>query len=191
MEISAREKSILMGLAREAIHLTLSGSEPGTPPARLITARLRKESGAFVSIYKNRMLRGSMGLVLPLVPLWRAVRESAVYAAFRDPRFSPITADEMDDLTLEIAVLTSCGSAEGPSCVHGTVYRKDFRQAALLPHCAEVQEGKAGCTAAYRTGTLGLDPREWDGVDVKDTFCVEVFREERVRSGRRMPGKRR
>ncbi|MCK9263190.1 MAG: AMMECR1 domain-containing protein [Deltaproteobacteria bacterium] len=181
MEISAREKSILMGLAREAIHLILGGSVPGTPPAGLITARLGEESGAFVSIYKNQTLRGSMGLVLPLVPLWLAVRESAVYAAFRDPRFSPITADEMDAVTLEIAVLTSHGSAAvSPGVVsgdHGTVYRKDFRQAALLPHRVEVQEGEAWRTAAYRTGTPGPGPREWDGADVVETFSAEVFRE--------------
>ncbi len=182
MEISAREKSILMGLAREAIHLTLSGSAPGTPPAGQITARLREESGAFVSIYKKRTLRGSMGLVLPLVPLWRAVRESAVYAAFRDPRFSPITADEMDAVTLEIAVLTSHRRAAGSpgvvSGAHGTVYRRDFRQAVLLSRRVEMQEGEAGRTPAYRTGTPGLDPREWDGADVEETFSAEVFLEE-------------
>lgn len=181
MEISAREKSILMGLAREAIHLILSGSAPGTPPAGLITARLREESGAFVSIYKNRALRGSMGLALPLVPLWRAVRESAVYAAFRDPRFSPITEDEMDVLTLEIAVLTSHRRAAGPpgvvSGAHGIVYRKDFRQAALLPRRAEGQEGEAGRTPAYRTGKPGLDSREWAGAEVLGAFSAEVFRE--------------
>ncbi len=179
MEISAREKSILMGLAREAIHLTLSGSSPDTPPAGLITHRLRERSGAFVSIYKNRALRGSMGLVLPLAPLWRAVRDSAVYAAFRDPRFSPITADEMDAVTLEIAVLTPHRHAVTPPGVgtgaHGIVYRKDFRQAALLPR-HEGDQRDAESTPVYKTGKTGLDTREWDGADVLETFSAEVFR---------------
>ena len=181
MEISAREKSILMRLAREAIHHTLSGSAPGTPPDGLLTPLLREKSGAFVSIYKNRTLRGSMGMVLPLAPLWQAARESAVYAAFRDPRFSPITADEMDDVMLEIAVLTPHRHAATPpgagAGAHGVVYRKDFRQAALLPRHPEVQEGEAESTSAYRTGKPGLDSREWDGADVLETFSAEVFRD--------------
>ena len=54
----------------------------------------------------NGQLRGCIGYVLPTKPLYLAVRDMAINSALRDPRFPPVTAEELPDLYIEISVMT-------------------------------------------------------------------------------------
>src|SRR5205823_7896606 len=67
---------------------------------------LRHPAGAFVTL-KTRQgdLRGCIGSIHAVHPLYQAVASSAISAAFRDPRFRPLHAGELDDLDLEISVM--------------------------------------------------------------------------------------
>jgi AmmeMemoRadiSam system protein A len=182
MERSVVEKTTLIRLAREALRLAVRGSAPDISHPGHLTTRLQRKAGTFVSIYNNQTLRGSMGYVLPVLPIWQAVRECAVYAAFRDPRFSPLTADELNAVNLEISILTSRGRATESSDIragtHGIILRKGFHQAAMLSHNPELRSWDARSAPACLRRELGLGPEERDeAVDALEIFTVEVFRE--------------
>tara|TARA_Y100000310_G_scaffold329536_1_gene399588 strand:- start:94 stop:687 length:594 start_codon:yes stop_codon:yes gene_type:complete len=65
-----------------------------------------KKQGIFVTLYMNDELRGCIGFPEPVLPLYRAVIDAAKSAAFSDPRFSPVTKDEFDNIRIELSVLT-------------------------------------------------------------------------------------
>ena len=68
--------------------------------------RLARKQGAFVTINKHGTLRGCIGFIRPIYPLYEAVKEAAIAAALHDPRFPPVTPDELKDLEVEISVLS-------------------------------------------------------------------------------------
>ena len=68
--------------------------------------RFREKQGVFVTLHKNTQLRGCIGFPEPIYPLFNAVIKAAKSAAFEDPRFPPVTADELNDIEFEISILT-------------------------------------------------------------------------------------
>lgn len=66
----------------------------------------KQNRGAFVTLDVDGQLRGCIGNIEPIYPLWEAVKNNAYQAAFRDPRFDSITAEEFEDIDIEISVLT-------------------------------------------------------------------------------------
>jgi uncharacterized protein len=63
-------------------------------------------SGVFVTLYKNDKLRGCIGYPLPFLPLWKAIINASKGAAFNDQRFSPVTKEELKDISIEVTVLS-------------------------------------------------------------------------------------
>lgn len=98
--LTREEEKTLLGLAREAI---ATRSEPQTEN---LTPALKEKNGAFVSLHLGRNLKGCIGTVLPIKPLYKAVIENAINAAYHDLRFHPLENKEMDKITIEISVLT-------------------------------------------------------------------------------------
>jgi AmmeMemoRadiSam system protein A len=68
---------------------------------------LKEKGAAFVTLNYEKKLRGCIGTIVPHQTLLEDVMKNALSAAFSDPRFQPLSADEFDDLTLEVSVLTS------------------------------------------------------------------------------------
>lgn len=100
------EKSMLLQIARRSIENALSGrTEPPCDTTRL-TDKLRMNCGAFVTLRKQGKLRGCIGRLVGVRPLWRTVAEMARAAAFEDPRFRPVRADELPALHIDISVLS-------------------------------------------------------------------------------------
>ena len=100
--IATEDRRALLGLARDAIAAYVRGLPPPAAPPSPIMWRL---AGVFVSLHQDRALRGCIGHVEADRPLAQSVSEMAVAAASRDPRFPPVTADELDDLDIELSVL--------------------------------------------------------------------------------------
>ena len=95
---------VLLSAARTAIAQTLgtTTSHAGTPPAWAL------EPGAsFVTLTKNGRLRGCTGSLVAHRPLLEDVRANAVAAATRDPRFAPMTPDELPAVAIEVSVLSA------------------------------------------------------------------------------------
>lgn len=99
------ERRQLLDIARQSIEQGLHGGQPLRVSQDDLPPRLRKTGGTFVTLRRHGELRGCIGTLEPYQPLAQDVAEHAFAAAFRDPRFPPLRADELDDLTIDIAIL--------------------------------------------------------------------------------------
>ena len=126
-----------VSLAQESIHHYLNYSEKLSCPNPL-SNDLKSRSGAFVSIKKLQQLRGCIGTLEPCEPnLAMEIIENALKAALNDPRFSPITLGELQDLTYSIDVVRPLEKISDVSDldpkIYGLVVRSNGKQGVLLP----------------------------------------------------------
>jgi len=102
------EGTYLVKLARKAIETKLKTGKTVKPID--VPEKMRQPCGVFVTLNKteglSHRLRGCIGFPYPEKPLAEAVVDSAISAAFRDPRFSPVSLEEMDSIVVEVSVLT-------------------------------------------------------------------------------------
>lgn len=150
-ELTEEEGACLVKLARESVEKYLVGERPDFST---VPSSLRKRGAAFVTIETlargKRELRGCIGYVEPVKPLYIAVHEAALAAAFEDPRFPPVRASELPFLVYEVSVLSSLKPlpAESPKDrpkhvkigEMGLVARRGFFSGLLLPQ-VPVEEG--------------------------------------------------
>lgn len=98
---------------------------------------LLAKKGAFVTIKNKGLLRGCIGFIEPLFPLYETVIRAAIFAACRDQRFPPVTADELQNLEIEISVLTTPKRIQDPSLIevgkHGLIISQGDHKGILLP----------------------------------------------------------
>jgi AmmeMemoRadiSam system protein A len=111
------ERHALLRLARQSIEHGLSTGRPISVDPRQYAARLAEQGAAFVTLHRKGTLRGCIGHLEAIQPLVLDVAENAFAAAFRDPRFAPLTEPELADLAIEISVLSpseplACASEE-------------------------------------------------------------------------------
>jgi len=98
--------------ARYSIDYYFENQESPPEPKELIERFpiTRKKSAVFITLEKlsgsGRELRGCIGFVIPYMPLWKAVSESAISSAFKDPRFNPLERSEMKDIVIELSILS-------------------------------------------------------------------------------------
>src|SRR5262245_48539781 len=103
-KFSREEQCVLLSLARSAIAAGFAGRPLKSPDAEKGCFELRR--GVFVTVYVAGKLRGCIGVVEGRETLRESVIHCAESAAFHYPRFSPIRADELDALRIEISVLS-------------------------------------------------------------------------------------
>lgn len=118
-----------------------------------ITPALKKCFGAFVTLYKKappgadsnlprggKDLRGCIGSIWPIRPLWQTITENTISSASKDYRFEPVRPDELDDLQIEISVLTPPRRVASYKDIvigeDGIILSKQDRQAVFLPFVA-------------------------------------------------------
>ena len=101
---------------------------------------LNTECGAFVTIHHRGNLRGCIGNITAHTPLWKTVMNMAIEACIRDPRFPPVSAEELDDINIEISALSPLWKIKDTSKIkagkHGILIKKGFNQGLLLPQVA-------------------------------------------------------
>src|SRR5262249_492717 len=101
MSDHARRSSVLVAIAREAIHDPLSER-----PAQWTEEWLKEMAATFVTLRMDGDLRGCIGSLEAVRTLRQDVAETARAAAYRDPRFAPVGAHERDRLDVEVSVLS-------------------------------------------------------------------------------------
>jgi AmmeMemoRadiSam system protein A len=99
-----RERKILLQLARRSLVDYFQQAPPALPPST--DPGLNQTRGCFVTLLKRGGLRGCVGNVVPRLPLCQAVVENARGAAFSDSRFPPLERCELQEVIIEISVLT-------------------------------------------------------------------------------------
>jgi len=176
--LSPEEKKTLLQLARDTIRSRATGNP--LPAVSAATDALRRRSGAFVSLHRRGMLRGCIGYIEPVLPLIEAVQEMALSAAFQDPRFEPLSSEELSDLDIEISVLTPFEKITDAACIkvgrHGLMIRKGDCSGLLLPQ-VPVQFGWDRETFLAQTcQKAGLRPDDWKNPGVElYIFSADIF----------------
>lgn len=184
MKLSKDNKLELIRLARMTIQTILDGKsiDEMQNHEHTMPAALKVRRGVFVTLHKGHDLRGCIGYILPLLPLWQATVENARNSAFRDPRFPPLHPDESDSISVEISVLTEPKKIRDISEFRvgedGIILKKGFHQAVFLPQVASEQGWDAETTLNHLSQKAGLEPDGWKSADSLETFQAEVFSEE-------------
>jgi MEMO1 family protein len=129
-------KSELMAIARRSVESIVRDRKEYQPPAPSSQA-LAQERGAFVTLTERGQLRGCIGYVAPMKPLYLTVRDVARFAATQDTRFNPVAAGELSQLHYEISVLSPMRHvADAKEIVigkHGLLLRNGRYEGIFLP----------------------------------------------------------
>jgi AmmeMemoRadiSam system protein A len=177
-EYSQQERELLLRLAHRSIEAALVGRKLDlTAP----NAHLDEMRGAFVTLHLQGRLRGCIGYIVPQHSLYRTVAEAARAAAYEDPRFQPVTADEAGRLAVEISILSPpqpIRSEEVVTGLHGLIVTKGGRRGVLLPQVAVEWNWDRETFLTQTCLKAGLPPNAWmQSVDLQ-AFTAEVFGEE-------------
>ena len=173
--LNEEEKRMLKEIALTSIRDSLDGKRIAEQTS--LSATLNRKCGAFVSLHKQGRLRGCIGHFGEDVPLHEIVAEMSRFAAFEDPRFMPVTRDELDDIDIEISVLTPMRRIESLDEFelhrHGIYIRKGFRSGTFLPQVAdEVNWTKEEFVSHCARDKAGIG---WDGWKSAELYVYEAI----------------
>lgn len=172
------EKRELLRIARATLreYFHTGRIPPGKPHRDSLTA----EAGAFVTLHLEGTLRGCIGTQQETTPLFRTIQEMTIAAASRDPRFEAVSEDEVDDIEIEVSVLSGQTTLRAPTDleigVHGLIIDFQGKHALLLPQVAKTNDWDATTFLEQVCTKAGLDKDDWkhDGAVVQ-TFTAQVF----------------
>ncbi|MDD5566138.1 MAG: AmmeMemoRadiSam system protein B [Candidatus Omnitrophica bacterium] len=184
--LSQSQKKELLLIARNSIKTYLENGKKmavqASDPAFL------EVLGAFVTLHEHGHLRGCIGSIIGRDPLYLTVRDMAVEAAVRDPRFAPLQPGELNNIDIEISVLSPMKRVVSAEEIklgdHGVLVRKGFNSGVFLPQVAT----ETGWTKEEFLDNLcqhkaGLNPRAWqDKATELYVFTAEVFSEKDTRT---------
>jgi AmmeMemoRadiSam system protein A len=176
--IEPSERQGLLLLARDAIAAHLSGlPAPAVAPSPITERR----AGVFVSLHRGEALRGCIGHIEPDHPLSRAITSSAIAAASTDPRFAPVTLEELSHLHIELSILGPLerigGVAEIEIGRHGLLVESGWKRGLLLPQVAVEWGWDAEVFLSQTCHKAGLPPDAWKSAVAIWRFEAEVFGE--------------
>jgi MEMO1 family protein len=172
------ENKFLHRLAREAIEHHLLGrplpTRDGEPP------RLSEKRGAFVTLKTHGQLRGCIGHIQALKPLSQTVIDMAQAAAFQDPRFPPLTRQELKDLSIEISALTPFRPIQDIKEIqvgkHGLFIERGMHSGLLLPQVATEYGWDTQTFLEQTCQKAGLPKDAWkDSATKIQIFSAEIF----------------
>ena len=106
MGMSAEDGQELIRAAREAIEHYFEFSEEPSVLKKVDLDKYSEPQGVFVTLRRKGELRGCIGFPVPMFPLGVAVVKSAIAAAFEDFRFPPLTKPELEEIDIELSVLS-------------------------------------------------------------------------------------
>ncbi|HKO57630.1 MAG TPA: AmmeMemoRadiSam system protein A [Thermoanaerobaculia bacterium] len=174
------QRQTLLRIARESIAGFFEGRRPSLAAADF-DEPLCRPAGAFVTLTNRGELRGCIGSIHPVAPLFQAVSQSAVSAAFRDPRFHPLRADELPLIHLEISVMgpiEPTAPDEVEVGIHGLIISRGRQAGLLLPQVPTEYGWDRETFLQHTCMKAGLPRDAWRSPDVRlERFAAEVFGE--------------
>ncbi len=174
-EFSFEERTLLLKLAHESIASAIERRQlPWIPPS----PHLEELRGVFTTLYRGGELRGCVGYALPIVPLYRAVAETAQAAAFNDTRFSPLTREELPQLEISLSILSPL-EAIRPEDIevgrHGLLVSMGGRRGLLLPQVPVEHDWDQITFLEQTCHKAGLPADAWRTGATIQAFVAEVF----------------
>lgn len=178
------ERSELLARARRAGAIALEIPTRISVP-REPSGRLAEPGMSFVTWKRDGQLRGCIGSVEPVRPLWADVEANAVHALLEDPRFPAATSDEFSYFRAEISVLSPFVPVSDPLAevevgVHGLLVEMGRRRGILLPQVAVEWGWDVPTFLGQACRKAGLPVNAWQGAGPRaeiSTFMAEVFGE--------------
>jgi len=179
--LSNADKAELLALARASVEHAVREKQSYEPSATESGA-LQQERGAFVTLHKKGQLRGCIGFTSARKQLYLTVRDTALLAALRDPRFAPVAQAELADLDYEISVLSPLRKVLDVRRigvgVHGLLVKRGNHEGLLLPQVPVEQGWDSETFLAHTCHKAGLPSDSWkdDETDIF-SFTAVVFGE--------------
>lgn len=181
---SQEDRRILLAIARRAIAVQVTGADrsgAGEAETLAVSTASSGSAGVFVTLYENGELRGCIGHMDPDEPLVAALVDAAVAACSHDPRFPPVSRDELSRISIELSIL---GQLEPVATIddiaigrHGLLVEQGRRRGLLLPQVAVEHQWTAATFVAHTCRKAGLPDHAWPGDAVLWRFEAEVFGE--------------
>ncbi|HTM87838.1 MAG TPA: AmmeMemoRadiSam system protein A [Terriglobales bacterium] len=176
-EYSSQERELLLHLAHQAIDTALEDCELALP---LISEHLRQQRGAFTTLHLEGEVRGCVGYVFPVSPLFQTIIETARAAAFQDMRFLPVTREEADRLQISISILSllfPIKAEEVELGKHGLLITQGNHRGLLLPQVPAEHGWDLNTFLEQTCRKAGLRPDAWQHQATLEAFTAEIFGE--------------
>lgn len=141
-----------------------------------------QKRGAFVTLHKNGQLRGCIGYIIPFKNLRETIIDMAKAAAFRDPRFKPVKENEMNEIDIEISVLSEMICIQDINEIvigrDGLLIEHPYGKGVLLPQVATEYKWDTFTFLTHLALKAGLNQNQWQDKESKlYRFSAEVFGE--------------
>ena len=186
-ELNEEEGKYLLEVARKTIDDALNEREETGPSETGLPEIYKTPRGTFVTLTISGGLRGCIGHIIPRESLIEGIRVNAINAAFRDPRFRPLTQREWNDVRIEISILTEPQRLDysgGDDLVNklrpgidGVIIKKGYRQSTFLPQVWE-QLPRTEEFLEHLCLKAGLPGDAWRKGDLEvSTYQVQAFEE--------------
>ncbi|MBU0951771.1 MAG: AmmeMemoRadiSam system protein A [Elusimicrobia bacterium] len=179
-KISEKNQKVLLELARRTIRQRLRSKT--IPPYITNDKELTAPAAVFVTLNEKHQLRGCIGTTIPQLPLYQAVQQMAVAAAFEDYRFGPVMENEIPDIKIEISVLSPLARVKSAEeiqpNINGVIVRRGGKSGIFLPQVWEQLPDKEGFLNELCTQKAGLEANAWKDPSTElYTFTVFAFEE--------------
>lgn len=186
LSLNLDQKKKLIAIAKDTINLYIKNKKKFE--VKVDDLRLSEEEGAFVTIHEDGQLRGCIGNIIGQGPLYLTIRDMAIAAATQDPRFKPVTVDELNKIDIEISVLSKPKRVKSldeiKMGVHGVIVKGGmFNQGVFLPQVAiETGWSKEEFLSELCSQKAHLPKDAWkDPKTILEIFTAEVFSEKDVK----------
>jgi len=175
---SAFQQQVL-NLAQQAINACVCNLD--MPRAEFSHPRFKEKLGVFITLKKNNLLRGCIGIIESDQPLWQNIQNMAKASSLEDPRFDPVHPSELEDIKIEVSVLTKPHLIANPKGIkpgqHGVIIELEGRKGVFLPQVAtEYGYNREQLLNMLCLHKMGLEGACWKNPDAKIyIFEAEVF----------------
>ncbi len=186
-KLTEEEGQYLISVARKTIENNLFKCKDEVSGEAASSAKMKEQRGTFVTLTIDGRLRGCIGHITPQESVLDGVKVNALNAAFRDPRFSPLSKKEWEKVEVEVSILTEpkpLAYSDGGdllnklrSGVDGVIIKKGFHQATFLPQVWEQLPDK-NQFLAHLCMKAGLDSDAWRKEKLEvSLYQVQAFEE--------------
>ena len=178
MELTAKDKAALLDIVKKTIASKVNNKV--LPKTETDSDVLKEKRGAFVTLKKRGHLRGCIGYIKAVKPLWETVQEMAVAAAFHDPRFPSLKSDELKDLSFEISVLSPLKRIKAIDeievGIHGLYIVRGYNSGLLLPQVAAEYGWDRENFLTETCYKAGIPPQAWKDTETEIyIFSADYF----------------
>ena len=179
LQLTETDQQLLLQIARDSVRAYLAGQKPLLPD--ITCGPLTEPRGIFVSLHQANELRGCIGNIYAVSPLYRSTAECAIAAAVGDPRFMPLMSEELPAIEFEISVLSPLHNVvdicEIEIGKHGLLISCNGVRGLLLPQVASRYGWDRERFLRETCRKAGLKPDDWKQDSSIQTFSALVFSE--------------